>query len=124
MPRQLEQPVLALSELARAQLEELMMEGDLLEVSLDETQHIWRILQATKPRQEEKFPDFEVSMNIYFLSLQMFCFIHNLHTNFIEKKYFLNIITHFLTFSIYIYIYIYRCIFCLKSYENWYFGVN
>jgi histone demethylase JARID1 len=46
--------------MARAQLEELMMEGDLLEVSLDETQHIWRILQATKPRQEEKFPDFEV----------------------------------------------------------------
>ncbi|PNF26510.1 Lysine-specific demethylase 5A [Cryptotermes secundus] len=59
VPRQLEQPVLALSEMARAQLEELMMEGDLLEVSLDETQHIWRILQATKPRQEEKFPDFE-----------------------------------------------------------------
>ncbi|KDR13965.1 hypothetical protein L798_11923, partial [Zootermopsis nevadensis] len=59
VPRQLAQPVLALSEMARAQLEELMMEGDLLEVSLDETQHIWRILQATKPRQEEKFPDFE-----------------------------------------------------------------
>ncbi|XP_069693074.1 lysine-specific demethylase 5A-like isoform X2 [Periplaneta americana] len=59
VPRQLEQPVLALSEMARSQLEELMMEGDLLEVSLDETQHIWRILQATKPRQEDKFPDFE-----------------------------------------------------------------
>ena len=39
-------PVLELSELAKAQLEELMMEGELLEVSLDETQHIWRILQA------------------------------------------------------------------------------
>lgn len=26
-----------------------MMEGDLLEVSLDETQHIWRILNAAKP---------------------------------------------------------------------------
>lgn len=64
MPRQLEQPVLALSEMARAQLEELMMEGDLLEVSLDETQHIWRILQATKPRQEEKFPDFEVGVKL------------------------------------------------------------
>jgi histone demethylase JARID1 len=65
VPRQLEQPVLALSETARAQLEELMMEGDLLEVSLDETQHIWRILQATKPRQEEKFPDFEVCATLF-----------------------------------------------------------
>jgi len=64
VPRQLEQPVLALSDMARAQLEELMMEGDLLEVSLDETQHIWRILQATKPRQEEKFPDFEVGVTL------------------------------------------------------------
>jgi len=64
VPRQLEQPVLALSDMARAQLEELMMEGDLLEVSLDETQHIWRILQATKPRQEEKFPDFEVGVGL------------------------------------------------------------
>lgn len=26
-----------------------MMEGDLLEVSLDETQHLWRILNAAKP---------------------------------------------------------------------------
>lgn len=37
-----------------------MMEGDLLEVSLDETQHIWRILQATKPPQTYKFPDIDV----------------------------------------------------------------
>lgn len=33
-----------LSSNARLRLEELMMEGDLLEVALDETQHIWRIL--------------------------------------------------------------------------------
>ncbi|XP_067209117.1 lysine-specific demethylase 5A isoform X3 [Linepithema humile] len=33
-----------LSSSARSRLEELMMEGDLLEVALDETQHIWRIL--------------------------------------------------------------------------------
>jgi histone demethylase JARID1 len=46
--------------MAKAQLEELMMEGDLLEVSLDETQHIWRILQACQPRPEEKFMEFEV----------------------------------------------------------------
>lgn len=59
VPRQLETPVLELSAMAKAHLEELMMEGDLLEVSLDETQHIWRILQACKPQCEESFPDFE-----------------------------------------------------------------
>lgn len=47
--------MLELSPSAKAQLEELMMEGDLLEVSLDETQHIWRILQATHPPSEDKF---------------------------------------------------------------------
>lgn len=40
---------------AKAQLEDLMMVGDLLEVSLDETQHIWRILQATHPPSEDRF---------------------------------------------------------------------
>lgn len=37
-------PIGLLSASARSRLEELMMEGDLLEVALDETQHIWRIL--------------------------------------------------------------------------------
>ncbi|XP_073726145.1 lysine-specific demethylase 5A isoform X1 [Misgurnus anguillicaudatus] len=55
VPRSLEPPVLELSPSAKVQLEELMMEGDLLEVSLDETQHIWRILQATHPPSEDKF---------------------------------------------------------------------
>nr|XP_057932803.1 lysine-specific demethylase 5A isoform X2 [Doryrhamphus excisus] len=55
VPRSLEPPVLELSPQAKAQLEELMMLGDLLEVSLDETQHIWRILQATHPPLEERF---------------------------------------------------------------------
>uniref|UniRef100_A0A4W5K2M0 [histone H3]-trimethyl-L-lysine(4) demethylase n=1 Tax=Hucho hucho TaxID=62062 RepID=A0A4W5K2M0_9TELE len=55
VPRSLEPPVLELSPLAKAQLEELMMVGDLLEVSLDETQHIWRILEATHPPSEERF---------------------------------------------------------------------
>ncbi|KAF4526572.1 hypothetical protein B566_EDAN009588 [Ephemera danica] len=40
---------LQLSEGVRCMLESLMMEGDLLEVSLDETQHIWRILHASSP---------------------------------------------------------------------------
>ncbi|XP_075458456.1 lysine-specific demethylase 5A isoform X2 [Ascaphus truei] len=55
VPRSLEPPVLELSPGAKCQMEELMMLGDLLEVSLDETQHIWRILQATHPPSEEKF---------------------------------------------------------------------
>ncbi|XP_060020343.1 lysine-specific demethylase 5A isoform X2 [Lagenorhynchus albirostris] len=55
VPRSLEPPVLELSPGAKAQLEELMMIGDLLEVSLDETQHIWRILQATHPPSEDRF---------------------------------------------------------------------
>ncbi|XP_064417731.1 lysine-specific demethylase 5A [Latimeria chalumnae] len=55
VPRSLEPPVLELSPSAKAQLEDLMMVGDLLEVSLDETQHIWRILQATHLPSEERF---------------------------------------------------------------------
>uniref|UniRef100_A0A8C0E7V9 [histone H3]-trimethyl-L-lysine(4) demethylase n=1 Tax=Balaenoptera musculus TaxID=9771 RepID=A0A8C0E7V9_BALMU len=55
VPRSLEPPVLELSPGAKAQLEDLMMVGDLLEVSLDETQHIWRILQATHPPSEDRF---------------------------------------------------------------------
>lgn len=47
--------MLELSPGAKAQLEDLMMVGDLLEVSLDETQHIWRILQATHPPSEDRF---------------------------------------------------------------------
>lgn len=62
VPRSLEPPVLELSPAAKAQLEVLMMEGDLLEVSLDETQHIWRILQATHPPSEERFLQVEVSV--------------------------------------------------------------
>ncbi|XP_071817474.1 lysine-specific demethylase 5A-like isoform X3 [Apostichopus japonicus] len=38
-----------LSPVVRAQLEELLIEGDLLEVSLEETQHIWQILKAAEP---------------------------------------------------------------------------
>ena len=38
-------------------LENLMIEGDLLEVSMDETQHIWRLLQATEPRRSKRYPD-------------------------------------------------------------------
>lgn len=43
-----------------------MMEGDLLEVSLDETQHIWRILQACQPRSEDnRVVEFDVSEDCF-----------------------------------------------------------
>ncbi|XP_058876997.1 lysine-specific demethylase 5C-like [Acipenser ruthenus] len=44
----LEGPVIELSPQARSELEELQMEGDLLEVSLDQGQSIWRVLQAAQ----------------------------------------------------------------------------
>ena len=63
MPRQCDGPLLDVAETKRAQLEELMMEGDLLEVALDETQHIWRILQACYSRAEpNRYADMEVSL--------------------------------------------------------------
>ncbi|XP_039730611.1 lysine-specific demethylase 5D isoform X7 [Pteropus medius] len=46
---QLSGPVLELSEETRAPLEELMLEGDLLEVTLDENYSIWQLLQAGQP---------------------------------------------------------------------------
>ncbi|XP_025106262.1 lysine-specific demethylase 5A-like isoform X3 [Pomacea canaliculata] len=61
--RQCEWPVLEISETVRAQLEELMMEGDLLEVTLDETQHIWRLLQACHPHADPRFLDFQDTEN-------------------------------------------------------------
>mgnify|MGYP001803232980 FL=1 len=58
-------PLLELSNMARAQLEELMMEGDLLEVSLDETQHIWKILQAcSNSSNDDRILEFEVSFEL------------------------------------------------------------
>lgn len=43
---QLTGPMLELPEATRAPLEELMLEGDLLEVTLDENHSIWQLLQA------------------------------------------------------------------------------
>ena len=56
--RQLANTDLALSEHTYKLLEDLLMEGDLLEVALDEAQHIWQILKATK-RTDDKFPYFD-----------------------------------------------------------------
>ena len=71
VPRPLESPVLELSAMVKAQLEDLMMEGDLLEVSLDETQHIWRILQACQPVREERFLEHFVQVHILYYA---YCF--------------------------------------------------
>lgn len=49
IPRTLEEPPLALSQEGLLKLKKLMTEGDLMEVSLEETNVIWRILQATEP---------------------------------------------------------------------------
>ncbi|XP_036434959.1 lysine-specific demethylase 5C isoform X1 [Colossoma macropomum] len=42
-------PVIELAPSTRAQLEELQLEGDILEVTLDQTQTIYRLLQAASP---------------------------------------------------------------------------
>ncbi|KAM9576279.1 lysine-specific demethylase 5C-like isoform 2-T2 [Trichechus inunguis] len=51
---QLTGPVLELPEATRAPLVELMMEGDLLEVTLDENYSIWQLLQAGQPPDLER----------------------------------------------------------------------
>ncbi|XP_045649759.1 lysine-specific demethylase 5D isoform X5 [Ursus americanus] len=51
---QLTGPVLNLPEATRAPLEELMLEGDLLEVTLDENHSIWQLLQAGQPPDVER----------------------------------------------------------------------
>lgn len=62
VPRQLANPNVALSDNTYKLLEDLLMEGDLLEVTLDEAQQIWQILKATK-RNDEKFPYFVEVIN-------------------------------------------------------------
>lgn len=47
--------MLELPEAARLSLEELLMEGDLLEVTLDESQSMWRLLQAARAPHLDKF---------------------------------------------------------------------
>lgn len=74
IPRTDDGPLVKLSELSKAQLEELMMEGDLLEVSLDETQHIWRIIQGCQA-DANKVLQFEVAHN-YNVANKEFYFIY------------------------------------------------
>uniref|UniRef100_A0A452UNM7 Lysine-specific demethylase 5C n=1 Tax=Ursus maritimus TaxID=29073 RepID=A0A452UNM7_URSMA len=51
---QLTGPALELPEATRAPLEELMLEGDLLEVTLDENHSIWQLLRAGQPPDMER----------------------------------------------------------------------
>ena len=46
-------PIIHLNKATQEFLDELMMEGDLLEVSLDETVYLWKILNAAKHRVNE-----------------------------------------------------------------------
>ncbi len=50
-------PEIDLASSTVASLEALMLEGDLLEVSLDESQHMWRLLQSTEPRRSKEYPE-------------------------------------------------------------------
>ncbi|TRY84045.1 hypothetical protein DNTS_021075 [Danionella cerebrum] len=54
VPRRLDGPVLQLSVAAQETLQELMMEGDLLEATLEESQHLWRILQASEQQPQDR----------------------------------------------------------------------
>jgi len=59
---------LHLREGTRFMLENLMMEGDLLEVSLDETHHIWRILHASAPTHKQLCYDVSLQLTKEFIA--------------------------------------------------------
>lgn len=50
----------------RQQLEDLLMEGNLLEVSLDETLHLWKLVQISRdPEKDIVLIDFDVSLFLF-----------------------------------------------------------
>ncbi|KAF5303761.1 hypothetical protein FQA39_LY09834 [Lamprigera yunnana] len=52
--------IVQFSEEARRQLEDILMEGDLLEISLDETFHLWKLLQTSRnPQKDMVLVDFD-----------------------------------------------------------------
>lgn len=62
-----EDNVLALSADVKKQLEELLFEGDLLEVYLDEIFGLWKVMLASRdPDKEAVFIDFDVSIRVVF----------------------------------------------------------
>ena len=58
-----DEPVLELSDSTLSELEQLIIEGDLLEVSLDETHHLWKIMKACQPSQAEMHGQESVGMS-------------------------------------------------------------
>lgn len=62
----------------KQQIEDLLMEGDLLEVYLDETFQLWKLLQASRdPEKEAILIDFDVCINCLDLSLLFFFYLFN-----------------------------------------------
>ena len=59
----------AFSEEKRARAETLMMEGDLLEVTLDETEQLWKVLLSQKTREEQE-TQVQKQHNCLFISLE------------------------------------------------------
>ncbi|KAF5292984.1 hypothetical protein FQR65_LT11102 [Abscondita terminalis] len=53
--------IIKFSDEARQELEDILMEGDLLEISLDETLQLWKLLQASRdPEKEVILIDFDI----------------------------------------------------------------
>ena len=70
-------PEIKLSNKMQTQLEEIMLEGDLLEVTMDENHQIWKLLQVNiKVKNNEFFPFFRLTFN------RAFALIHELNTEY------------------------------------------
>lgn len=52
-------PLISIPNDTKSDLEHLLMEGDLLEVTLEETQQIWKLLQASRPLNDGKYQEFQ-----------------------------------------------------------------
>lgn len=59
-----------LNDEAKHELEELLIEGDLMEISLDETERLWKLLQASRDAEKEA-----VLMNFDVSNLLLYCVI-------------------------------------------------
>ena len=71
VPRQSDPTHVNLSSENIQKLEDLLMEGDLLELTLDETVHIWRLLHVARPSQDS-YSEAEVRLVSSFHILLLF----------------------------------------------------
>lgn len=62
-------PLIQLDAKTKQKIDDLMMEGDLLEVSLDETQYLWRLYSASKP----DITDFDQIRSTYNVKVSCLC---------------------------------------------------